>query len=238
MMKCDLHIHTTLSPCGDIEMTPLNIIAKAKERGLDIIGITDHNSTLQSRYIREVGEREGIYVMCGAEITTKEEVHVLAFVDGEEALERLQEFLDKSLVRIPNNPDIFGYQLVVNQNEEVLYQEDSLLIGVTDKSIEEVEQFVHSLGGIFIPAHIDKQQNSVLSQLGFMPPSLSADALELSSNCTIDAFITQNSYLSKRAFIQSSDAHYTDDIGKCYTRLDIMEKTFSAVKSALNNLKR
>ncbi len=236
--KCDLHIHTTLSPCGDIEMTPLNIISKAKERDLAIIGITDHNSTLQSRYIWETGQREGVMVLCGAEITTREEVHVLAFVDGKEALDALQEYLNRTLVRIPNNVDIFGYQLVVNEQEEVIYQEESLLTNTTDQSIEEVEQFVHSLGGIFIPAHIDKQQNSILSQLGFLPPSLSVDALELSSHCNIDKFISDNSYLSKRAFIRSSDAHYPQDIGKCFVELEISDITFNSIKSALNLLKR
>ena len=235
-MKADLHIHTTLSPCGDIEMTPVAIIAKAKEMGLDLIGITDHNSTLQSREIRRVGQIAGVEVLCGAEITTREEVHVLAFVDGDEALDRLQEWLSLNLIVVPNNPDIFGYQLVVDQNEDVVYQEDNLLIGAIDKSIEEVEEFVHSLGGIFIPAHIDKQQNSVISQLGFLPAHLNVDALELSYRINIEDFKKQNSYISKKSFIQSSDAHYVDDIGKVFTELNTDGTTFDQIKSSICEL--
>ncbi len=233
-MRADLHIHTVLSPCGDIEMSPVAIINKAKEKLLDIIGITDHNSTLMAPIIKEIGERNGLFVLCGAEITTREEVHALAFVDGNNNLSLLQEYLNRYLFKIPNNPDVFGYQLVVNENEEVVYQEENLLIGAIDQSIDEVEQFVHSLGGIFIPAHIDKKANSLLSQLGFLPADLNVDALELSARSVPQEFIGKNSYLSNRNFICSSDAHYIDDIGKCYTMLDIKNISFNSIKESIN----
>ncbi|MFA6770123.1 MAG: PHP domain-containing protein [Bacteroidales bacterium] len=232
-MRADLHIHTVLSPCGDIEMSPVAIINKAKEKSLDIIGITDHNSTRMAPIIRDLGDREGVYVLCGAEVTTREEVHVLAFVDGNNALSLLQEYLNRYLIRIPNNPDVFGYQLVVNENEEVLYQEESLLIGTIEQSLDQVEEFVHSLGGIFIPAHIDKKSNSLLSQLGFLPPGLNVDALELSARCVVKSFLNEYSYLSNNNFICSSDAHYVKDIGKCFTLLDVKNFSFEAVKEAI-----
>lgn len=234
-MKADLHIHTVLSPCGDIEMSPVAIINKAKEKALDIIGITDHNSTLMAPIIKEIGEREGVYVLCGAEITTREEVHVLAFVDGKNALSLLQEYLYRYLVKVPNNIEVFGYQLVVNKEEEVIFEEENLLIGAIDQSIEEVEEFIHSLGGIFIPAHIDKRANSLLSQLGFLPPDLNTDALELSANCVPEVFLTKNSYLTFNNFICSSDAHYIDDVGKCFTFLDIEHISFKTIKEAIKS---
>ena len=233
MYKADLHIHTTLSPCGDIEMTPLAIISKAKERDLNIIGITDHNSTLQAREIKRVGEREGVFVLCGAEVTTREEVHVVVLVDGDENLDSLQNFLDQYLIKMPNNPEIFGYQLVVNEQESVLYQEENLLIGSIDRSIEELEEFVHSIGGIFIPAHIDKQQNSIISQLGFVPKHLVTDALELSFRTNHDDFIKMNPYLKGYTFISSSDAHYPEEIGRTYTNLNLDELSFENIKLAL-----
>ena len=232
-MRADLHIHTVLSPCGDIEMTPVNIVRKAVGMRLGIIGITDHNSTLHAKEARKIGERNGLFVMCGAEITTKEEVHVLAFVDGDEAIEKLQLFLSDNIAKIPNDPDFFGYQLVVNENEEVLYEEENLLIGAINKTIEETEEFVHSLGGIFIPAHIDKSQNSLLSQLGYMPPHLKADALELSSICNFSDFMAKNSYLSKYNFIRSSDAHYLPDVGRVFTDFDISEPSFESIREAI-----
>ena len=232
-MKADLHIHSLLSPCGDIEMTPFNIVAKALEKGLSVIGITDHNSTLQCEEVVRIASREGLFVLCGAEITTKEEVHLLAFVDGFDKLAKLQNYLNNHLPKVPNNPDVFGYQLVVNENEEVIYQEDNLLISALDQTIEEIEQFIGSLNGIFIPAHIDKKQNSVMSQLGFMPSGLNPDALELSPGTDADIFRTKNRYLDSFKLIHSSDAHYLEDIGRVFTNLSITELSFDAVKAAL-----
>ncbi len=214
-------------------MTPLEIVTRAKSGGLDIIGITDHNSTRQAPEIKRVGEREALFVLCGAEVTTREEVHVLVFVDGDKNLEHLQSYLDRYLVKVPNNPDVFGYQLVVDESENVTHQEDYLLIGSIDQSIEELEEFIHSLDGLFIPAHIDKQQNSLLSQLGFVPKNLKPDALELSYRISKEDFLRENPYLSGYRFINSSDAHYPQDIGRSYTELDINHISFKNIKEAL-----
>jgi len=234
--RADLHIHTVLSPCGDIEMTPQHIIAAAKAQNLQIIGITDHNSTLQCAELKKVGDREGVFVLCGCEVNTREEVHCLAFFETPEKLAEFQLFLDSRLPSIPNNPDKFGYQLVINEAEEVLQEVDFLLINALSAGIEEVEAEVHRLNGIFIPAHVDKMQNSVLSQLGFLPPDLKVDALELSKRTTVTDFLAKNNYLSRYPFIQSSDAHIVEDIGKAYTVLDLDHVDFLSIKNALNTL--
>ena len=233
--RADLHIHTVLSPCGDIEMTPRQIIAKAASRGLDIIGISDHNSTRQCAEIKKVGAREGIFVLCGAEVTTREEVHCLAFFETPEALSEFQKFLSENLMPVENDVDKFGYQLVVNEDEEVLDQEPYLLINAISKNINEVEAEVHRLNGIFIPAHINKMQNSLLSQLGFVPPDLNFDALELSKHISTESFLEKNKYLAKKTFIHSSDAHCVDDIGCIYTELQLHERSFEEIKNALQN---
>lgn len=232
-VKADLHIHTLLSPCGDIEMTPAAIVGKALQRGLSVIGITDHNSTMQAPIIKELGTRNGLHVICGAEVTTKEEVHVLVFVDGSENLGLLQEYLSSNLVKVQNDPDFFGYQLVVDENEKVLYQEENLLIGAINKSLDQVVDFVHALGGMVIPAHIDKKANSLISQLGFIPPGLDVDAFELSPKCDAPHFLQKNKLVSKRGFICSSDAHFPEDIGKYCTELDIPVFSFEAVAIAI-----
>lgn len=234
MIKADLHIHTVLSPCGDIEMTPLNIVRKAKECGIGIIGITDHNSTLNCIEIVRVGMREGIFVLCGAEITTKEEVHVIVFVDNS-YLEHLQSYLEKHIQKIPNNPEIFGYQLAVNEKEEVLSQIDYLLINALDQSIEQVEAFIHSVGGIFIPAHIDKTQNSIYSQLGFMPPALKPDAVEISAKGVRSQQTAMDNSLEKFNFVQSSDAHYIEDFGSVYTIINPENISFESIKRAITS---
>ncbi len=233
--RADLHIHTVLSPCGDIEMTPRQIIAKAKERGLDIIGISDHNSTRQCAEVKKVGDREGVFVLCGTEVNTREEVHCLAFFETPEQLDAFQQYLKANLPPVNNDEEKFGYQLVVNENEEIIDQEPYLLISALTKNINEVEEEVHRLGGIFIPAHIDKMQNSVLSQLGFLPPDLKVDALELSKRTKAADFLQKNKYLSKYPFIRSSDAHLIDDIGCVYTELAMETITFNDIKNALQN---
>lgn len=232
----DLHIHTILSPCGDVEMTPKQIVAKAKERGVHILGISDHNNTRNSEEIKKVGAREGVFVLCGAEVTTREEVHCLAFFETPEIVAEFQQFLEAHLPHIPNDVDKFGYQLIINENEEIVGEEEFLLISAINKSINEVEEEVHRLGGIFIPAHIDKMQNSVLSQLGFLPPDLKVDALELSKRTNKEAFLKKNSYLAKYPFIQSSDAHLIEDVGCVYTELEMDELNFQSIKKAIQNV--
>lgn len=232
-VKADLHIHTFLSPCGDIEMTPCHIVDKALERGMGLIAITDHNSTLQAPEVQRVGAEKGLVVLCGAEVTTKEEVHCLALVETPAQREQLQAYLEAHLPPIPNNPDVFGYQFWVDANEEVQGEAPYLLISATDQNIEQVEAFVHQLGGLFIPAHINKARDSVISQLGFLPPDLRVDALELSRHITTDAFLKSNKYLSRYFFLHDSDAHLIQDVGTTFTALEMDTVDFNGLKQAL-----
>lgn len=234
--RADLHTHTVLSPCGDLEMSPVNIVRKAKEKGIDILGITDHNSTLHASLIKELAKKQGIMVLMGAEVTTKEEVHCLCFFEYEDNLSQFQEYLNKHLPNIPNDTNKFGYQVVVNEKEEIVNEIDCLLISALNKSIDEIEKKVHQLNGLFIPAHINKTVNSIISQLGFLPPDLKVDALELSQHTTKSEFLKKNKYLSKYNFIQSSDAHYIDNIGNTWTNFYLEELSFEEVKLALGAL--
>lgn len=233
--RADLHNHTLLSPCGDIEMTPAHIVEAALTKGYDIIGITDHNSTVQGREIRRIVGGGEPYILCGAEVTTREEVHCLAFADSEDSLDALQNFLEDNLPKIPNDEEMFGYQLAVNESEEVIYEAPWLLISAIDKSMEEVAAFVTSIGGIFIPAHIDKMHNSVISQLGFVPPGLEYDALELSAGCDKERLFGANPYLRKlrTSYIRSSDAHYPEDMGRAVTFFNMPGRSFGEIRKAL-----
>ena len=226
-------MHTVLSPCGDLEMSPANIVRKASERGIDILGITDHNSTLHAPLIKELASREGIMVLMGAEVTTKEEVHCLCFFENEELLSQFQEYLNRHLPNIPNDTDRFGYQVVVNEEEEITDEIDCLLISGLNQGIEEIEKKVHALNGLFIPAHINKTVNSIISQLGFLPPDLKVDALEISQHTTKSEFLKKNKYLKNYNFIQSSDAHYIDNIGNAWTNFFMERRSFEEIKMAL-----
>ena len=234
--KADLHIHTVLSPCGDLEMSPSNIIRAAKSKQLDLIGITDHNTTRQCAVIRELGQREGIYVLCGTEVTTKEEAHCLAFFETNESLEAFQVYLDAHLPYVKNNPDLFGYQVAVDADDNIFFEEDRSLLSAIDQSIEKIEEKIHSLNGIFIPAHVNKGKNSVISQLGFIPTDLKFDALELSKHITREEFISKNKYLKNNVFIKSSDAHLPELIGETTTIFVMEEVSFEEIKKALHNI--
>jgi 3',5'-nucleoside bisphosphate phosphatase len=229
----DLHIHTTLSPCGDLDMHPARIVDIASQKGLDIIGITDHNSTRHCALAAEIAATKGIMVLKGAEVTTREEVHCLVFFEKTDALAEFQQFLDDNLPDIQNVPEIFGYQVVCDENENIIYEEKKLLHSAIGKSLEEVAGFAHSLEGIFIPAHIDRQKNSIISQLGFLPKDLKADALELSRRTSMTKLAENIPDALKFSIIRSSDAHYPDDIAAAATQFYMSTPSFSEVRMAL-----
>jgi len=234
--RADLHIHTVLSPCGDLDMSPANIISEAVKKGLDIIGITDHNSTRHCKLITKMASEKGIFVMQGAEITTREEVHCLAFFENTDALSRLQVFLDNYLPDIMNNQAIFGPQVQVDEDENIIYEEKKLLISAISKSFKEVEVFVHSLNGLFIPAHIDRRKNSIYSQLGFLPENMHADALEISKASSPEQFTSVHPEIADFSLIRSSDSHIPGSIGIPFTRFLIESPTFSEIKQALQGI--
>ena len=231
--RADMHIHSVLSPCGDIEMSPSAIVAKAKEKGLDIIGLTDHNSTLNAEVTRRLGERCGLHVLMGAEVTTSEEVHCLGFMPDAERLHEFQKFLDSRVIFFANDPDKFGYQFVVDEDENVLDEVPHLLINALNLSMEEMQRKVYELGGIFIPAHVDRSTFSISSQLGFVPDRLKFHALELSYYARGHEFLDKCPWFADFNYIQSSDAHFIDDIGKICSVLEMESFSFENFKNAL-----
>lgn len=233
LLKADLHIHTVLSPCGDIDMSPINIIQEAKNKDLKIIGITDHNSTLNAKICFEIAKKYGIYVLCGAEVTTSEEVHCLCFMPNFDKLKSFQDFLDSKVIFFQNNPDKFGYQFVVDENENVIFEIEHLLINALNVSLSELQQKVVELNGIFIPAHIDKRTNSISSQLGFLPPDLKFDALELSPFAFKNNFFEKMSWFKNYNYICDSDAHFIQDIAKIYNNFDLDIIDFENIKNAI-----
>jgi PHP family Zn ribbon phosphoesterase len=233
VFRADLHIHTVLSPCGDLDMSPVNIVKAASRKKLDIIGITDHNSTRHCSILKKIAKRHGIFVLQGVEITTKEEVHCLAFFEDNETLKEFQKYINKNLPDIKNDPLKFGYQVQVDENDIVVYEEKRLLHAALNKTLAEIETFVHEMGGIFIPAHIDRMKNSIFSQLGFFPVGLKVDALEVSKKTAISGFRSIHPELKRCKIISSSDAHYLDDIGCCCTLFEMERITFQEIRMTI-----
>lgn len=225
--KADLHIHTVLSPCGDLDMSPRNIVEYSKAQGLQLIAITDHNSTLHGPLVRRLAEPYGIAVLFGAEVTSKEEAHCLCLFDYEDQRAEFQLFIDSNLPNFPNDPNRFGYQVVVDENDEIIDEIEPLLISALKVGVNEIEKKVHDLGGLFIPAHVDRPVFSLIGQLGFIPLDLNFDALEIFRNTKPAKFTEKHSYLKNPVLIKNSDSHYTNQIGCTFTNYLINEPTCS-----------
>lgn len=232
LYRADLHIHTCLSPCGDLDMSPRNIIQAAIQKGLDMIAITDHNSTRNVKTCLEIAEKENIFVVPGCEINTQEEVHCLAYFPDLEAISEFQKYLDRKLPEIENDPDLFGYQVAVDEDDGIIFEEKrSLYLGIRD-DIENVANQVHALGGIFVPAHIDRLKNSIFSQLGFIPFDLKYDALEISKRHSVPEFLKMHPELQNARILRNSDAHQLEDIGTLTTFFRMPELNWIFFKSA------
>lgn len=210
----DFHIHSALSPCGDEDMTPSNIVNMALLKGLDIIAVTDHNSCSNLPAVMEVARENGLMVIPGMEVQTKEEVHIVCLFKKIEGAMKFAEIVNNSLPNIKNNEEVFGRQLIFNAADEIIGKEDKLLLSSAALSVNDVFVLVSGLGGICIPAHVDRPSFSIISNLGFIPPTLKVKTIEISKKHTMEATYKKYPFLSKFKFIISSDAHYLQDISE------------------------
>ena len=229
----DLHIHTCLSPCGDFEMLPTAMIKQAKKQNLDTIGICDHNSAENVSAVRKAGEKEVVQVLRGIEITSSEEVHILAFFDDDDALREMQDIVYKHLSG-ENDDNVFGKQLIVDEYDKIISSNKRLLIGAISLSVDEVVKLIHRLGGIAIASHIDRESFGIIGQLGFIPAELSLDALELSANYESSKLANYKSY--GFPFVTFSDAHFLSDIGKTFTSFFLNAPSFSEAIMAFHGI--
>jgi len=211
-------------------MTPPKIIRKAREKGLQIIAITDHNSAENIPAFNAFKE-EGIKIFAGMEITTSEEVHVLAIFEDYEKIKPLQEIVYETLEGAEFD-DRIGYQLVVNEKEEILSFVKRPLIGATNLNIFEIVKLIHRYNGLAIASHIDKEVFSIISQLGFIPEDIIFDGLEVSVHTDINEAKKRFGNL-KAPFIRSSDSHHLREIGRAYTEFFIKAPSLEEIRKAL-----
>ncbi len=224
----DFHIHSALSPCASDEMTPSNIVGMAAVKGLNAIAISDHNSIKNVKAAIECGEDFGITVVPGIEVQTSEDIHVLCLFYDLEALENFYNKLTKRKVK--NREDIFGRQLIVDAEDNIVAQEQYLLLMGIEQSIYEVVRLSKAFGGIAAPAHIDREENGILAILGDIPPDLGADVIELSKN----APMTVREKYSAFKQLQNSDAHRLEDISEAKSYI---EASSNSIKDILDNIK-
>ncbi|MCX5848428.1 MAG: PHP domain-containing protein [Deltaproteobacteria bacterium] len=232
IFNCDLHVHSCLSPCAELDMHPMALVKKAIEAKLDMIAICDHNSSANVPYVIKAAQMSKLKILPGMEITTNEEVHILAIFDSLSNLTLMQNIIDQHLPG-ENDESRFGVQAIVNERGEVEGINNQLLIGATDLPLNELIGYIHQFDGLAIAAHIDRESFSVLSQLGFIDDNADFDALEITPLTGFTQARIRYQELSKYSFIVSSDSHFIKDIGQAFTRMSLQETSFAELKMAL-----
>lgn len=227
-LACDLHIHSCLSPCGDALMTPNNIVGMAFIKQLDVIAVCDHNTAENLPAVQAVADMMGVLLLPGMELTTREEAHMLCYFPDVAQCRAFGAYVYEHLPPIPNRPEFFGVQQVMNEQDEEIRQEERLLISALDLSFEECERQIHAHGGLCVPAHINRGGNGVLNALGFLPGGATYDALEVS-----DAVPMPPIDLDGYRLLKSSDAHYLENILEPSFTLTVREKSVQAVFDAI-----
>ncbi len=231
-IKADLHIHSCLSPCSDWDMSPKKIVQKSLEQQLDLIAICDHNTAENVAAIMREGARQGIAVLPGMEICSREEVHLVTLFKSIEADLKMQEFIYKHL-NGNNQPEVFGHQVVADEHDQVLGENPRLLIGATGLSLIDVVEKAHHLGGICISSHVDRPSYSLIGQLGFIPENLHLDAVEVSFRVPLKKARTEVPGIGNYPCVTSSDAHFLDDIGKVWTEFILAAPSLEELIMAL-----
>lgn len=211
--RYDFHLHSCLSPCGDNDMTPYNLVNMAKVMGLDAIALTDHNTCLNCPAAVKAGKEAGVLVLPGMELCVSEEAHVVCLFGETEAALEFSRYVEGRLPEIPNRPEIFGEQRIMDGEDRITGQYDKLLLTAAEISVEEVHALVASYGGICYPAHIDRDSYSVISALGFFSETWGFPAAELTRDADEKAYRTNYPALAGLPIVRSSDAHYLEHIG-------------------------
>ena len=231
--KADLHIHTVLSPCGGLEMSPSMIFGNAENMGIDMVAITDHNSMKNSVAYEKAAQGYNLTYLYGVEIQTAEEIHLIAIFDNKTDAMSFDKKLYASLLPIKNNPDFFGDQVIIDENENILGFEEIALINSSIWSFDEAIDEVKNSGGFAFPAHVDATSFSVIAQLGFVPENPNIFALGITKKCKLDEFLQKYPLLKSYSFIKNSDAHYPNEVGTGYTEFYIKKPCFDEIIYAL-----
>jgi 3',5'-nucleoside bisphosphate phosphatase len=232
LFKGDLHVHTCLSPCGDIGMSPRAIVERALEKKLDFLAISDHNSMENVKGVLDAAEQTPLTVFPAMEIASREEVHILSVFPSLTVAENVQQYVYESLADASDDSYIED-QIIANGADEVEGFCKKLLIAATTLSVKKIVAMVHEVGGLAIAAHIDRQAFGIIGQLGFIPPRVTFDALEISWRERLkDApkrYPDQQGY----TFITNSDAHYIHELGRCCTQYRMPAPAFRYLSAAL-----
>ncbi|MDX9991704.1 MAG: PHP domain-containing protein [Anaerolineales bacterium] len=234
IFRADLHVHTVLSPCAEIEMIPPLIVQEALERQIDLIAITDHNASANVAAVQRAAQGSGLAVLPGMEVQSREEVHILCLFETPEQLAEWQTQVDAALPDLPNRPDFFGEQLVVDHEGEFIRTEARLLLTSTRFSIDDIYERVNQIGGLVIPAHVERTSNGLFPTLGLVSASWPVEAFEISRHTTPEKVRVKFPAIDHYPLIQSGDVHMLDSfLGTTFFTLK--SRTLAEIRLALRS---
>ena len=221
----DFHLHSCLSPCGDNDMTPYNLVNMAKILGMDAIALTDHNTAQNCRAAINVGEKIGLTVIPGMELCTSEEVHVVCLFDDVKNAEDFSEYVLSTVPPVKNRPEIFGDQIIMDEGDGIT--------GFGEKppqeTVENAVQIVGEYGGICYPAHIDRNSYSVISNLGMITPEMNFNAVEMTEKANQNEYKEKYPIIKNMPVFVSSDAHYLENMNEAKHKINVPENSAKAI---------
>ena len=232
----DFHLHSCLSPCGDSDMTPNNIVNMAKLKGLDAIALTDHNTCGNCGAIMRAGAREGLIVIPGMELCTSEDIHVVCLFKTLDGALAFEHEVRGTMPNVKNRTEIFGEQLMLDDMDNLAGSEEMLLIVASGISVDNVLSLCRSFGGTAFPAHADKSANGIIEILGAIPPEAGFVSAELSHLCDAPSFLAANQSLLGRRILRDSDAHYLWDISERQNALAVQDSTISGIVTFIDGV--
>lgn len=226
----DFHIHSCLSPCADNDMTPNNLAAVATLAGINVMALTDHNTSKNCPAFFQAAKRNGIIPIAGMELTTAEDIHVVCLFEKLEEAMEFDGFVDKNRIRIKNKTEIFGDQLIMDGEDNVIGNDDYLLSNATLITIDDVKKTVESFNGVSYPAHIDREANGIIATLGTFPEECGFLCTEFYDENKINEYIEKYQNLKEKKLLVSSDAHYIWDIKDKRDYFEIDDEPYSSDK--------
>ena len=225
----DLHIHSCLSPCGDNDMSPYNLVNMAKIFGYDIIALTDHNTCKNCGSAMKIGEKIGITVVPGMELCTSEEIHNVCLFPTLDKAMAFSDYIYGTLPPVKNREKIFGEQLIMDCEDGIIGKEEILLTTASSVSISELDELVKKYGGVSYPAHIDRNSYSIISSLGDFPYEVESRCFELTPKAKAEDYLEKYPATKGRLIIRSSDAHYLTNMREPEFMIDLPENSAGAL---------
>ena len=234
--RYDLHVHSCLSPCGDSDMTPNNLVQMALLSGCEILAITDHNTCRNAPAVLEAGERNGLLVLPGMELCTSEEAHVVCLFETLEGALDFDRYVYEHMPHVKNKPEIFGQQPILDGSDEQVGEEENLLLVSSFIGVDQVVELTAQYGGVAFPAHVDRDSYSVIASLGAIPPEAGFTAAELTRGCDAQEYVKLHPELEGLALFRDSDSHYLETLAGDPWTLALPERSVKAVLDAVRGL--